>query len=330
MNENNLPLISVIIPSYNEEKRITRCLDSVLAQTCKNIEMICVDDNSEDSTFQIICDYAEKYSNITALKNPSKGVSSARNFGVENARGKYLGFVDSDDFIQPQMYEFLLRAAEENQLDMAVCRYEKTESFNKKIFNYNCRECLCDEFISMTDDSFVLENELTVSSVCTKLISRDYFLSCGKFDSYRVGEDTVVNSKLWTESRRIRLVDLPLYCYFTNTESVSYTEAWSEKWFDLIATRFISFDNFKKYISDVPASFYLERGMKLILSYRLSIKGTENENRFKSKLKSLFKKYRKSFLKNSNITKINKLAVIIFYYFPFTYKLYRKKIDNTL
>ena len=330
MSENNLPLISVIIPSYNEEKRIARCLDSVLAQTYNNIEIICVDDNSEDSTFKIICDYAEKNPNIKALKNPSKGVSSARNYGMENARGKYLGFVDSDDFIQPQMYKFLLRAAEENGLDMAVCRYEKTESFIKKDFDYNCRECLCDEFISMTDDSFVLENELTVSSVCTKLISKEYFFSCGRFDSYRIGEDTVVNSKLWTESRRIRLVDLPLYCYFTNTDSVSYTDAWSEKWYDLIVTRFISYDNFKNYVSDIPSSFYLERGMKLILSYRLSIKGTENEVRFKGKIKSLFKKYFKSFLKDKNISALNKLAVTLFFYFPFIYRLYRKKLDNTI
>ena len=116
------PKISIIIPSYNEEKNISRCLDSVMNQTFSDFEVLCVDDGSNDKTYDIIKKYSEKDSRIIPMKNPYKGVSSARNFGIENAKGDYIGFVDSDDFIQPQMYEFLYKAVTENNCDFSVCR----------------------------------------------------------------------------------------------------------------------------------------------------------------------------------------------------------------
>ena len=116
------PKISIIIPSFNEEKNISRCLDSVLNQTFTDFEVLCVDDGSTDKTYEIIEAYSKKDSRIIPLKNPNKGVSSARNFGIDNSNGEYIGFVDSDDFIQPQMYEFLYRAVTENNCDFSVCR----------------------------------------------------------------------------------------------------------------------------------------------------------------------------------------------------------------
>ena len=114
------PKISIIIPSYNEEKNISRCLDSILSQTFSDFEVLCVDDGSNDNTFDIIKEYSKKDNRIIPMKNPEKGVSSARNFGINNANGNYIGFVDSDDFIQPQMYEFLYRAIIENKCDFSV------------------------------------------------------------------------------------------------------------------------------------------------------------------------------------------------------------------
>ena len=140
MNGEKTPIISIIVPSFNEEKNIARCLDSILNQTYENFEVICVDDKSTDSTFEIIKSYAEKDSRIKPFKNPSKGVSSARNFGLEKASGDYIGFIDSDDFIQPQMYEFLLRSINENNCEISVCRYEKTSEFNIKNFELTVKK----------------------------------------------------------------------------------------------------------------------------------------------------------------------------------------------
>lgn len=330
MNGEKLPLISIIVPSYNEEKNISRCLDSIFGQTYKNFEIICVDDNSTDSTFAIIEEYAKKDSRVKPFKNPSKGVSSARNFGIENANGDYIGFVDSDDFIQPQMYEFLLRATLENNCPIAVCRYEKTSEFNKKTFEYNCRECFSEEFISFNDMNFVANNELTLTSACMKLVSRELIFKSEKFLKYKIGEDTIFCADLWTKADRIFLVDSPLYCYYTNLESVSYTEVWHEKWFDLIETRFIAYDKFRALKNSLTSSFYLERGMKLLLSYRFNIKGTENEEKFRKHIKNYFKKYIKDYLKCKDISYKNKLFVTVFFILPFLYTAFRKMTDSTL
>lgn len=324
------PLISIIVPSFNEEKNISRCLDSILNQTFRDFEVICVDDNSTDSTFEIIKEYSVKDNRIKAYKNPEKGVSSARNFGISKAEGSYIGFVDSDDFIQPQMYEFLYRAINENGCKLAVCRYEKVSEFIEKSFEYNCRECKSEEFISFYDKDFVAKNELSLTAVWTKLIEKNFALSCEKFQNYRIGEDTVYCADLWKKAGKIFLVDSPLYCYYTNLESVSYTEVWHEKWFDLIETRFIAYEKFKNLKNSVTATFYLERGIKLLLSYRFNTKGTPNEKKFKKPIKNYFKKYIKIYLKCADISFKNKLFVFVFYLFPFLYEMFRKMKDDTL
>lgn len=323
-------VISIIVPSFNEEKHISRCLDSILNQTFTDFEILCVDDNSTDSTFDIIKEYSVKDSRVKPLKNPAKGVSSARNFGIENASGDYIGFVDSDDFIQPQMYEFLLKAIQENNCEMSVCRYDKLSEFEEKIFDYNSRECFTEEFIHFSDADFTSKKELSLTGVWTKLINKDLISKCDKFQNFRIGEDTIFCADLWTKTGRIFLVDLPLYCYYTNTESVSYTEVWHEKWFDLIETRFIAFEKFKALKNKFTSSFYLERGMKLLLSYRFNIKGTENEKKFKKPIKNYFKKYIYVYLKCNDISLKNKLFVSLFFIFPFLYEAFRKMTDSTL
>lgn len=330
MNGEKNPVISVIVPSFNEEKHISRCLDSILNQTFTDFEVLCVDDNSTDSTFDIIKEYSLRDSRIKPLKNPGKGVSSARNFGLENSCGDYISFIDSDDFIQPQMYEFLLRAILENNCEMSVCRYEKTSEFISKNFNYNSRECFAEEFVNFYDIDFVSRNELTLTSACMKLIKKDLLKKCEKFLKYRIGEDTIFCADLWTKTDKIFLIDLPLYCYFTNTESVSYTEIWHEKWFDLIETRFIAFEKFKALNNTLTSSFYLEKGMKLLLSYRFNIKGTPSEEKFIKPIKNYFKKYISVYLKCNDISLKNKLFVILFFFFPFLYTAFRKMTDSTL
>ncbi len=322
------PKISIIIPSYNEEKNISCCLDSVLNQTFSDFEVLCVDDGSTDGTFDIIKKYSEKDSRIISLKNPDKGVSSARNFGIDNAKGDYIGFVDSDDFIQPQMYEFLYKAVTENNCDFSVCRYKKTSEIIKKNFDYKTEAFQPEKFISFYDVEYTNNNELVFSSACTKLISKK-FLNDIRFKNYKIGEDTVFNSEIYSKANKIVFVDAELYNYFINTQSVSFTELWHEKWFDLLETRFISYDLLKEK-NKILSAFYLERGMKFLLSYRFNLKGSPNENKFKKPIKNYYKKYCKSFMKCENISLKNKITVPIFFMFPFLYTTFRKMTDKTL
>ena len=322
------PIISIIIPSYNEEKNISRCLDSILNQTFSDFEVLCVDDGSNDNTFDIIKEYSKKDNRIIPMKNPEKGVSSARNFGIDNANGNYIGFVDSDDFIQPQMYEFLYRAIIENKCDFSVCRYKKTNELIKKNFEYKTEKFIPENFVSFNDSEFTINNELVFSAIWTKLISKE-FLKNIKFNNFRIGEDTVFNSQLCSKDYKAVFVDAELYNYCINTQSVSFTELWHEKWFDLLETRFISYDLLKNK-NKLLAAFYLERGMKFLLSYRFNLKGSPNENKFKNPIKNYFKKYYMPFMKCENISLKNKISVPIFFLFPFFYNWFRKMTDKTL
>ncbi len=119
-------LISVIIPVYNVERYIRRCLDSVLAQEGVSLEVILVDDGSTDSSGAICEEYAKKDGRIRVLHQKNGGLSSARNAGLAVAGGEYVGFVDSDDWIAKDMYAYLLRLIQTFHADVSVCDYKRT------------------------------------------------------------------------------------------------------------------------------------------------------------------------------------------------------------
>lgn len=112
------PLISVIIPVYNVEAYLRECLDSVVNQTLKKTEIICVDDGSTDKSFEILMEYAKKYENITVLQQKNAGLSVARNSGMSYANGRYIHFLDSDDSVKIDAYEKLITYADTNNLDV--------------------------------------------------------------------------------------------------------------------------------------------------------------------------------------------------------------------
>jgi len=135
MEISNRPLISVIVPVYNVETYLTRCVDSILAQSHKNLEVILIDDGSTDASGSICDKYTEKDMRVRVIHQENSGVSVARNTGIDTADGEWFGFVDSDDRIDPQMYEMLLQAATVNNTLVSFCGSvihnndaEKTES----------------------------------------------------------------------------------------------------------------------------------------------------------------------------------------------------------
>ncbi len=118
-----MPEISIIIPVYNTEKYLKKCLDSVVNQTMEDIEIICVDDGSTDSSADILDAYARKDGRIRVIHKKNHGLVSARKTGIAEAVGKYAGYVDSDDWIEPDMYEKLFEIMEKNQVELVTCGY---------------------------------------------------------------------------------------------------------------------------------------------------------------------------------------------------------------
>ncbi len=118
-----MALLSVIVPVYNTENYLSRCLDSIINQTLRDMEIICVDDGSTDSSPVILQRYAEKDSRIHIIRKENGGLVSARKAGIRKAKGRYIGYVDSDDWIEPDMYESLCEYAETHQADMVSSGY---------------------------------------------------------------------------------------------------------------------------------------------------------------------------------------------------------------
>ena len=130
------PFISIIIPVYNSEKLLKQCLDSVLNQTLNNIEIICVDDGSTDNSFEILKEYEKKDNRVIALTQKNSGAGVARNKGVEIAKGKYIAFIDSDDWIEHDALEKLYNNIENNDSDMVLfnsIEHKPDYQFKKRI-----------------------------------------------------------------------------------------------------------------------------------------------------------------------------------------------------
>lgn len=120
---NNKPLISILIPCYNVEAYLRQCMDSIIRQTYTNLEIICLDDGSTDRTPEILKEYEKKDSRTRVISKPNSGYGATMNIGLKAASGKYIGIVESDDYIEPKMYEILCDAAEKDNLDIVRCRF---------------------------------------------------------------------------------------------------------------------------------------------------------------------------------------------------------------
>lgn len=147
-NTQRTPAVSILVPCYNVEKYLPQCLDSIINQTLEDIEIICLNDGSKDRTLDIIRDYAERDGRIVVVDKPNSGYGATMNKGLDVARGKYIGIVESDDFIEPDMFKRLYETAEEYNLDLARClNTEYNELTGKKEYSnfesiglYKCNE----------------------------------------------------------------------------------------------------------------------------------------------------------------------------------------------
>ena len=117
--------VSVIVPVFNGELYIQKCVESLLKQTLKEIEIIVVNDGSTDNTLNIVSQYQDSRLKVISIKNQGQG--KARNIGVQEAKGRYLGFVDSDDYIKEDMFEELYECANKKQADLVICPYHRVD-----------------------------------------------------------------------------------------------------------------------------------------------------------------------------------------------------------
>ncbi len=189
--------ISIIIPAYNIEKKLPRTVDSVLAQTYENIEVILVNDGSKDGTAGIIDAYAAKDCRVKAVHKENGGVTSARLRGVAEASGDWIGFVDGDDYIEPDMYERLLKNALESGADISHCGYQMVFPNGRVDYYYNTGKKLTQNHEDGLRD--LLEGRFVEPALWNKLFRKELFVGLQeRMDfSIRINEDLLMNYYLF-------------------------------------------------------------------------------------------------------------------------------------
>ena len=212
------PLISVIIPAYNIEDYIERCLKSVCAQTYTNLEIIVVDDGSKDQTGKIIDRMATKDTRIIPVHKKNAGVSAARNTGLDLATGDYIGFVDGDDIIEEDMYEFLINNALKYNADISHCGYQMVFP-NRVDYYYNTGEVrIQDNYQGVYD---LIKADKIEPGLCNKLYIREVIGNNRLDERIKINEDLLFNYILFRRSKKSVFVDYPKYYYIIRKNSAS-------------------------------------------------------------------------------------------------------------
>ncbi len=202
-------LISVIIPIYNIMDCLPKCVDSVCRQTYSAIEILLVDDGSTDGTGALCDELAKKDARIRVFHKENCGSSSARNLGIREAKGEYLGFVDSDDFIEPDMYERLLSAIQKSGCGIAQIGRDEVDAEGSKLPDI-CVPPKEEEFIKSEDFLRELLLHKGDCSFCTKLLKRELFTEEG-FPEGMLNEDFYLLTRMLTRTEGI--YSLPGYGY---------------------------------------------------------------------------------------------------------------------
>lgn len=223
--------LSIIVPVYKVEAYLTRCVDSILGQTFSDFELILVDDGSPDSCPAICDEYAQKDSRVVVIHKSNGGLSDARNAGLDIARGEYIGFIDSDDFIHPQMYEVLIHFAEKQSADIVRCDFYHFHEGDNLTFEEVRPEDVdstCLEKFTLLSSYYPNNCFRFSSTVCNKIYKSMIFEHI-RFPVGKYYEDSYIQLSTIELCERVVMLSVPLYYYLQRDGSImhsNYTPQW--------------------------------------------------------------------------------------------------------
>lgn len=321
----NDALVSIIVPVYNVEKYLPKCLDSLICQTYKNIEIICVNDGSPDNSLAILEAYAKKDERIRIISQENKGASEARNNALNNANGEYIMFVDGDDWVDTDTIEIAFNTLKEHNADVVMWDYVRefeNASLPKNIYKEN--KIFKDGDIRLLHRKFAgpvgselktPENADALAPACVKLYKREciYDYDIRFFDIRKIGtyEDGLFNFEIFQNIKKVVYINKPLYHYRKNN-SGSTTSVYKE---NLISQH----ELVHKYILEQIKQKSLDSSYETALSNRIALElvgyGLNILHLKKDRIKKI-----KSIIKNPYYKDAyNQLE---FKYFPIHWKLF--------
>jgi len=221
------PLLSIVVPVFNTEKYLSKCLDSIINQNIKNLEIILCNDMSTDHSEEIISEYLKRYDFIKYFKLKAKGmVGGARALGLANASGKYVGFVDSDDWVDANMYEKMINLADHSNADIAVCgvitEHEDLKSSEKR-YEYK-KEMIIDGKQALDLLTRQRHQGISISAITCNKLYRMQFLNIGKqtFLPNNFNDDDVFNFMCFVEATKVAISADTYYHYYQRQDSIMH------------------------------------------------------------------------------------------------------------
>ena len=314
--------VSVIVPVYNMEKYLSRCVDSILAQTYADLEVILVDDGSTDCSGEMCDSYAERDNRVKVVHKANGGLSSARNAGLDLATGDYIGFVDSDDYISPEMYSVLCHHIENSDCEIANVMYVRADENGRttpsKVPHNTDKEIEAEQFAK---ELMLHTGDV---SVCTKLFRAELFKNI-RFPEGKLNEDLLFILDVLGGVRKIAFAAHVGYFYFTRSGSIS--GGYGKAVIDMVGNSLLA----KQTVDTAFPSLRKETERFAIfqhMAYLLLVpeKDAKKENIvYISALKYLRRNAVRAIF-NRNLTLKNKLAIILLSVMPkTTAKYYQKK-----
>lgn len=222
-----MPKITVIIPVYKVESYLHRCIDSVLNQTYQNFELVLIDDGSPDNCGVICDEYALKDSRIHVIHQENKGLSGARNAGIdwafENSDSRWLTFIDSDDWVHREYLQKLLEYAEMSETKLVTCTYQNVSEWfpDKKLTSQ-------EECFTIDAEDALIQWDYVCMTACCKMVSKELYSDI-RFPMGKLHEDAFISHIITCRAKRITILNAPLYYYFFNPQSITKVQYSSKR-----------------------------------------------------------------------------------------------------
>ena len=307
--------ISIIVPIYNVQDFLKRCIDSLIVQTYQNLEILLIDDGSTDGCGKICDEYAKKYKNIKAFHKVNGGLSDARNYGIQKATGSYIAFVDSDDFVNKDYCKILHKNLVENNADISICQFKKVKE--ESILEDNQEEIISVyEGVDKQKNILNYSNGMNmVTTVAWNKLYKKELWDIIKYPKGKINEDEFVVHQLMHKSHKVVYTSLILYYYYQREDSIMNMK-FNIARLDVIEAfknRMNFYKNIEKYNNLVPLAYVAY--MKIIV---LNYQYVKKNNLYEEMVK-LLKLYRKEYDQRIKIKKSDCIKLKCFYYLPNIY-----------
>lgn len=292
--------VSIIVPVYNTEKYLRKCLDSLVNQTLEDIDIIIVNDGSTDKSEDIINEYIEKYNDkITYIKQENMGQAKARNKAIEQANGEYLSFVDSDDFVDLDMYKIMYEKAKKEDLDVVICDFNMVYEKGKILNRSNYKELSNDNVINYI---------LAIPGPCAKIYKTKIWKENNiKFPEGIIYEDLAIIPCLGAYISKVENVNIPLYNYLQRDASTMNAIKYDKKLENIfpalenMKNEFVKSGTYKKYKEEIEYIYIMHLLHSASLRFLSFDEGIDSVH----KIIDIMKKDYSNFRKNKYYKKYN-------------------------